>query len=183
MRQSRIARRYAEALMLAAEEQSKAPRIAEDLRQLQRTIRESKEFHLFLKSPVIKREKKREVMRDLFAGSVDGITQQFFDLLAEKGREDVLPEIIEAFFRLEDERQGIVEVGVSAAVDLTAEQEQQLRTQFEGLTGKKIRIAFRRDPALVGGFVARVGDTVFDGSVKRQLQRLREQFVAPVQTN
>ena len=100
----------------------------------------------------------------------------FLNLLTEKGREDILPVIIQEFFHLRDEMLGIVTVEVKAATEFGKEQEAELQKRFEGYSKKKARITYSLDKQLKGGFVARIGDTVFDGSIKRQLELLREQF-------
>jgi F-type H+-transporting ATPase subunit delta len=183
MSQTRVSRRYAEALLSAAEEQRKREVVAVDLRQIKSVVASSREFRLFLKSPVIKREKKRTIMESLFSDKIDPLTIRFLKLLAEKGREDVLAEIIGEYFSLEDERNGIMEVRVRSAVELSKEQATALQSRFEALTGKQIRIVQAKDGSLIGGVVARVGDTVFDGSIKRQLELLRDRFVRTPQNN
>ena len=181
MTPTRLARRYAEALMGAAEDEKQVPAVAADLRQLDTLIAQSRDLRRFLQSPAIKKEKKQEVLRTLFEGKVHPLTARFMNLLAEKGREEVFSLIIREFFRLEDERNGVVEVELRAASPLTADQSTELLRRFESLSKKKVRIALKADPSLRGGFVARLGDTVYDGSVRRQLEILRERFarVAP----
>ena len=176
MTNTRVARRYAEALIALAEEQKIIERVVQDLEILRSTARESKEFFLFLKSPVINKEKKREILDALFAKKLQPPTMLFIHLLAEKGREDVLLTIIEQFLVLRDDRLGIVPVDVKSATDLGKEQNAEMQRRFEGYTKKKVRISHKLEPDLKGGFVARVGDTVFDGSIKRQLELMREQF-------
>lgn len=183
MKQTRAARRYAQALMDLAEETKSLDRITEDLQFLRRMMRESRDFIVFLKSPIIKKERKRQIMTELFAKQISGETLSFVDLLAEKGREDILDQIIEQFFILHDERLGIVALDVRAAVEFDADQRRRLEQRFEQLTKKKIRMAISLDKQLRGGFVARVGDTVYDGSVKRQLELLREKFAEGVVHN
>jgi F-type H+-transporting ATPase subunit delta len=97
-------------------------------------------------------------------------------LLIEKDREDVLPSIIEAFFQLQDEMLGIVHVRVTTAAELSQQQTEQLKQRFEAYSKKKVFIDQSVDKQLIGGFIARIGDTVFDGSVKQQLELLRERF-------
>ncbi|MBM4159726.1 MAG: ATP synthase F1 subunit delta [Ignavibacteria bacterium] len=176
----RIARRYAEAVMDLAAERDQMDRLGRDLELLQQAIKESREFVAFLKSPVISKEKKQAVLAELFRSRVSDETISFLNLLTAKSREDVLPETIEEFFRLRDERQGIVGVEVRAASELTPDQRQGIQRRFEAITQKKIRIAFVADARVCGGFVAKVGDTVYDGSVRRQLELLRERFVEEI---
>jgi F-type H+-transporting ATPase subunit delta len=104
-------------------------------------------------------------------------------LLAEKGRESSLPEIIETFFLLRDEKLGIMNVHVKTAVEFTRQQKNELEKHFELSSKKKVQVDVQVDPALIGGFVARMGDTLFDGSIKRQLELLRQRFAEHVGVN
>jgi F-type H+-transporting ATPase subunit delta len=176
----RIANRYAEALMTAAEERHVLKNVGDDLAEIQQTLKGSREFQLFLKSPVIKKEKKRQVVEAVFGKSVQPLTLQFLSLLLEKEREDVLASIIEAFFRMQDEALGIVNVHVNAATELSSQQLAQLERRFETYSNKKVRIDVNLNSQLIGGFIARIGDTMFDGSVKRQLELLRMKFAEEV---
>jgi F-type H+-transporting ATPase subunit delta len=172
----RTANRYAEALMTTAEELHVLEGVSDDFSVLRRIINESHEFQLFLKSPVLKKEKKQQVFETTFGKAIQPLTLKFLSLLAEKGREDILLNIIEAFFRLQDETLGIVNVHVKAATELSAQQTTQLEQRFEAYSKKKVRVEVSLDPKLIGGFIARIGDTMFDGSVKRQLELLRKRF-------
>lgn len=176
MRNVRVARRYAQAMMDLAAEQKTLDRLSDDFAILQRAVQESREFVAFLKSPVIGAEKKKSVLRGMFQSKLSVSALDFLEMIAEKKREDVLGQIIEEFFNLRDERMGIVNVDVRAAVDLSGDQHRQIEKRFESITRKKVRISFSLDKRLKGGFIARVGDTVYDGSIRRQLELLRERF-------
>jgi F-type H+-transporting ATPase subunit delta len=172
----RTAHRYAAALMATADEQKALKKVSKDLRAIHSLIGESHEFQLFLKSPIIKKEKKRQVLEVLFEKTVQPLTLQFLSLLAEKGREDILLDIIETFFQLEDEAMGLVKVQVKAASSLSKKQLTALEERFAAYTKKNVELTVAEDEQLIGGFIARIGDTVFDGSVKRQLELLRKRF-------
>lgn len=176
----RIANRYAEALMTTAEELRILKHVSDDFTVIRRIIKESHEFQLFLKSPIVKKEKKQQVFEATFGKTIQPLTLKFLSLLAEKGREDILLNIIEAFFRLQDETLGIVNVHVKAAAELSAQQIAQLEQRFEAYAKKKVRIDVSFDSKLIGGFIARIGDTMFDGSVKRQLELLRKRFAEEI---
>jgi F-type H+-transporting ATPase subunit delta len=176
MSNQRTAHRYAEALMTTAEDLHVLQNVSDDLSRVRLIIRESHEFQLFLKSPVIKKEKKQQVLEATFAKTIQPLTLNFILLLTEKGREDILLNIIEAFFRLQDEALGIVNIHVKAAAEFSAQQTAQLTQQFEMYSKKKVRVDIHVEPQLIGGFVARVEDTMFDGSVKRQLELLGERL-------
>jgi F-type H+-transporting ATPase subunit delta len=179
----RVARRYAEAALELAEEQKKGERIAGDLELVAKAIRESREFLALLKSPVLTKEKKRTVISAVFKSRLSSFSLGFLNLVLDKGREDLLGDIIQEFFRLRDERLGIAVLEVRAATELTKTQQQAIVKRFEEITRKKVRASFSIDKDLKGGFVARVGDTVYDGSVQRQLQLLRERFAEGVGSN
>ena len=176
----RTANRYAEALMITAEELHVLKDVSDDFIVLQRIINESHEFQLFLKSPILKKEKKQQVFETTFGKAIQPLMLKFLSLLVEKRREDILLSIIGAFFRLQDETLGIVNVHVKAAAELSAQQTAQLEQRFEAYSKKKVRVDVSLDPKLIGGFIARIGDTMFDGSVKRQLELLRKRFAEEI---
>ena len=179
----RVARRYAEAAWELAEEQKQGERLAADLEVVWKAIKESREFLAMLKSPVISKEKKRIVVTEAFKSRVCALSFNFLTMIIEKGREDVLGDIIGEFFKLRDDRLGIVTLDVRAATELSKSQQQAIVQRFEEITQKKIRVAFSIDKQLKGGFVARIGDTVYDGSVQRQLELLRQRFAEGVGRN
>jgi len=176
----RIANRYAEALMTTAEELHILKNVSDDLTLIHRIIKESHEFQVFLKSPVVKMEKKQQVFETTFGKSVQPLTLNFLSLLAEKGRLDLLLNIVEAFFHLQDEALGIINVHVKAAAELSAQQTTELVQRFEAYSKKQVRVDVSLDSKLIGGFIARIGDTMFDGSVKRQLELLRKKFAEEI---
>ncbi len=174
----RVARRYALALIDLAEEASQLDTVRKDMELVLQTVKRSRDLQLFLESPIIREDKKKQILSELFKGKISAMTTKFLELLAEKNREGLLPEIIGQFRELHNERLGIVEVLVTSAVKLTKTQQQELERQLEQYTNKKVTAKYGIDPVLKGGFVARIGDTVLDASVKRQLELLREKFVS-----
>lgn len=173
----RIANRYAEALMITAEDSRVLKKISDDFILLWKIINESNEFKLFLKSPVIKKDKKQEVFKSMFGGMIHPLTLQFLCFLSDKRRENVLLDTIDAFFHLLDDRSGIVDVHITAASKLTEQQFARFEKRFAELSKKKVRLRVDVDSQLLGGFIARMGDTMYDGSVKRQLELLHHRFV------
>lgn len=176
MTSTRVARRYAEALMFSAEDQGHLDRVVEDAGILVQFLRESRDLRLFLHNPVIRKERKIEILESIFADRMSASTMLFLTQLVERGREELLSGILDQFFALHDDKLGIVNLSLHSAVDLTKKQEKAIQEKFEALTKKKIRLAVSTDPSLKGGCVARVGDTVYDSSVKRALEVLRDQF-------
>jgi F-type H+-transporting ATPase subunit delta len=102
--------------------------------------------------------------------------QDFLGLVAERGRVDHLDEIVAAYRALADEDLGQARAEVRTAVALTEEAKRQLAARLERAVGKRILLEERVDPTLLGGFVARVGSLILDGSLDGQLRRLRERL-------
>ena len=85
-------------------------------------------------------------------------------------------EMLEAFRRGVRDRLGIVEVGVTTSTEIDQPLRDQLARALEQLSGKRVQLHFRTDPHILGGVITRVGDTIYDGSVRQQLQRMRERL-------
>lgn len=151
-------------------------RLTQDMQNFKETIEQSPEFRNFLINPVIKEEQKKKILKSMFEKKVSAETVQFLDFLCQKRRENILGEIVEAFLDLRNEQLGLVNAEVVSVVDLRAEQIEALKTKLKTLTGKTPQLTFRKDPSLIGGFLVHVEDTVIDGSVRRQLEKLREGF-------
>lgn len=177
MSEFRAAYRYALALIGVAQEMEKLDDVDRDLLFIEKLTKGSTEFNLFLKSPVVKEEKKKRILREILEGNVGDLTMKFVTLLASKSREQLLPEIIRQFARLRDDRLGILNVAAQTAVRFTPAQEENLVRQLEGATKKHIRITYNVDPSLKGGFIVQHDDTVWDASVRHQLEILRQRLV------
>ncbi len=169
----RVATRYASALMELTNEQKKSDAIAEDLLIVKNAIDSSRELRNVLASPIVAKDKKQAIIRDIFKKKIGEVVLGYIQEIVIKGRENVLSEILAQYFVLRDEQMGIVRVSVKTSVEFSAKQENDLVKQLEAMTKKKVEIAFSLDKTIKGGFVARVGDTVLDGSIKRQLEILK----------
>ena len=173
---ARIASRFAVAILDAIPEGTDREAFFQDLDDVRRSVRQSRELHLFFQSPVIPEKRKREAIDALFADRIGGYALGVLRFLVEKEREEFLVEIIDAVFDLRRQREGILATRVHSAVELTAEQRAALQSALERASGKRVEAEYARDAELMGGLTVRLGDTVYDGSVRRQLARLRERF-------
>ena len=178
MKNIRAAKRYAQALMSVAEDLKLVDQTASDLETIDGLLKSSKELRLLVASPIVSMKKKEEIFDAVFASRVGASTLSFLQLLVSKKRESSLPEIIEQFNALRDEKLGLVTVEVKSAVEFTPPQEQSLQVKLEQYTKKKVRVRFSLDTQIKGGLMVKIGDTVLDASIRRQLERLRERFVA-----
>lgn len=169
----RVAHRYASALMALTNEQKKPDAIADDLMVVLHAVDASRELRSMLASPVVNTEKKRSIVRDIFKKKIGDLVLLYLDAIVRKGRENLLHDILKQYFILRDIDLGIVRVAVKTSVDFSPKQEKDLQKQLEGMTKKKVEITYSVDKNIKGGFVARLNDTVLDGSVQRQLELLK----------
>ena len=173
MRDIRIAKPYAQALYDAAAEQDALDRIVGDANQVVDLAQESEDFEQFLTNPILSPQFKSEMFQQLLYEAVHPLTLNFLLLLASKQRERFLVAILQAFLKLVDLKAGRVVAQVTSAVPLSDAQQTSLVKQLSDYSGAEVRLDLSEDTAIKGGIIVRLGDTVFDGSVATQLQRLR----------
>ena len=173
MRDIRIAKPYAQALYDAAAEQDALDRIVGDANQVVDLAHESEDFEQFLTNPILSPQFKSEMFQQLLSEAVHPLTLNFLLLLASKQRERFLVAILLAFLKLVDLKAGRVVAQVTSAVPLSDAQQTSLVKQLSDYSGAEVRLELSEDTAIKGGIIVRLGDTVFDGSVATQLQRLR----------
>ncbi len=176
MKGSTAAKRYAGALLGLATEMKKVEQVAADLQVVHAAVSGSRELKLFFKSPIIDHFKKRALVEALFKNNVSTFTLNFLTLLVDKGRESLADQIAIEFASQLDDMLGIVHAELRAPYEFTASDSSKVKAKLENLTNKKVRISFSLDNSLVGGFLAKIGDTVYDGSIRRQLEMLKDQL-------
>jgi F-type H+-transporting ATPase subunit delta len=108
------------------------------------------------------------------AMKVSELMANFFNLVAQKGRADVLPDIAETFQALVDDERNVCQGTVVTATKISAKLNDKIKATLEKITGKQVVVTNEIDPSIIGGIVARVGDLLLDGSIKTQLQDLKE---------
>jgi F-type H+-transporting ATPase subunit delta len=177
MATSRVAHRYAKAIIEIAREQGSFDQVTEDIRTIRFAINHSADLRSFLATPVIDVHSKARVLESIFQGKIGPITGRFLSLLALKGRTQDLPDIIDAYQHLVDESQNIVAAKVTTAVPLNEAQRVSVEERIKALSGHMVRAEYQVDPALIGGFQVRFEDKMIDASIRHQLERLRESFV------
>jgi F-type H+-transporting ATPase subunit delta len=180
MSNSRVAYRYALAVIGVAEEVKHLDEVYRDFQLIEKMLTDVREFSLFLKSPVISSQKKKHIITDLLKTRVSDLTLRFVLLLNTKDREGFLPEVIREFYTLRDKRLGILQVITRTTVPFTPAQKEQLVRKLTDTTKKKVEIDFTVDPSLRGGFTVQFEDTVWDASVKRQLELIEQKFIEGV---
>ena len=172
-----LARRYAKAIFAIGVAQNSLDRIGADLRTFAAAMKESRELGATLESPAIRRTERRKVL-DAIATRIGAqpVTKNFLNLLLDGERIVTLPAIARELDAMIEAKAGRVAAEVVSAKPLDPAQLSQITAALEKLSGKKVNIAKREDPELLGGVVAKVGDVVYDGSLRTQLRTLRDEL-------
>lgn len=169
-----VARRYAAALYEEASARDVVERIDEDIDMLRKSLKGSRELVQFFESPLISVDRKHAIIDRLFEERVHELTVKLLHLLVRKGRDEVTPTLARAYREMRDKQEGIVEASVRLATSLSEDERNTLASKLQELTGQKVRLNTTVDEDLLGGLMVRIGDTVYDGSVRHQLERLRD---------
>lgn len=170
---------YANALADIALEQGAAEPVLKQLRDFNAAYQESAELRNFLASPAVDREAKHGVIEKLAARlGASKIIRNFLFIMIDNQRTMLLPQMQESLQLVLQQRQGVAEANVVSATTLTDAQKTQLQQTFEKLTGKKIQAKYSQDPALLGGALVRIGDTIYDGSLRNRLNQMRARLAA-----
>lgn len=177
MASSKVAIRYAQSFLDTSIEKNILAKIAEDFELVARTLSKSYDLLRAVKSPVIKAETKKSVLSEVFGELISKDSLDYLNFVIDKNREEILPEILEKFDSLKNEKLGIVKVDVTTAFDFTSEQRNHLQQQFESYLKKKARLTYKVDSNIIGGFIAKVGDTVYNASMVHQLGLLKKEFL------
>lgn len=169
-----IAQHYADALAEVAISEKTADKVRRELRDFLALLRESAQLGVLLGSPAVSRANKHAVAQALVERMGASRTlRNFLFVVIDQRRMALLPEIQEAFEAKLDELEGVARADVTSARELSERERKQLRTVLERLSGRRVEANYELDPKLIAGAVVRVGSTIYDGSVRTQLERLR----------
>lgn len=172
-----LARRYARAILAIGLEHKNLDKLGADLRALAGAMKTSAELVSVLTNPAIRRADRKKVLEALLGRiAAAPASRSLLLLLLDGERLGSLAAISREVDAMIEARAGRVTAEVASAQPLSAAQAAQLTATLEKLSGKKIDLVKREDPALLGGVVAKVGDVVYDGSLRTQLRALRDQL-------
>ena len=168
-----IARRYATALADVVIEKGEASEVQAELREWEAMVSQAPELREVFANPTIPHDQKRAVLIELIRRTkVRPTTANFLQLLLKNQRLTELPEINARFEQILDERAGVVAAQVITARAISSDIRETIQSKLKGLTGKKVRVDFQTDADIIGGLVTRIGSTVYDGSIRTQLELL-----------
>ena len=175
-----VAMRYARALLEVSQQQAKPERIEQELEAFHELLGQHATLKAVLVNPAVPPARKRGLVADLLthAEGVSDVTNRLLTLLAERNRLVLLGEILEAYrSRLMDLR-GVVHARLTTAEPLAPKRAEEIRQRLSSAMGKEVTIERSVDAAVIGGLVTQIGSTVYDGSVARHLERLKQRFLS-----
>ena len=167
-----IARVYAEALFELAEEQQLTPVVRDQITALARLVRDHPDFAVFLETPALSRNRKIEALIRIFDDRVHPLVMDFLKVVADKQRLNLFGEIEHAYIELDDQKAGRVRGLLTTAVELAAPELNRLNEQINRALHKNATLQVRIDPAILGGFMLNIENTVVDASVQGRLDQM-----------
>ncbi len=177
MADSRAASRYVRSLLGLAVEKNALDAVHQDMLLFSKICDENRAFELMLRNPIIKHDKKRDILEKLFKGKVHNLTMSILDILTRKNREPLLPAIAREFHTAYNTFKGIGKATITTAVPL----DDELRTEFENMVKQlsakdQVELTETIDKELIGGFILNVGDRQIDASIRNKLKTLKVKF-------
>ena len=172
-----MARRYATALADVVTARGGAQEVQRELIAWEMMMQSNEQLLEVFRNPTIPYEQKRKVLNALISRAlVRPTTANFLQVLLQNQRLADLNEVNKRFAQILDERSGVVSAEVTTARPIPQTSQDALRAKLTALTGKDVRLSFATDEELIGGIVTRIGSTIYDGSVRNQLQQVKERM-------
>ena len=175
MKSSKSAGRYAQALLDLAIEQGSLDAVAADMKNLTVVCAENRDLELMLLSPIVKADKKIDVLKAIF-GDFNKLSTMFVELIVNHGREANLPQIAFAFDGLLKAYKGIVPVTLVSAKKLDEGVKKTILSKVEGVAKGTLEVSEMIDESIIGGFIVKMGDQQIDASVISQLGKLKQRL-------
>jgi F-type H+-transporting ATPase subunit delta len=172
----RLVHGYAQALFAVAEAEGELEQVEDELYRFGKAMERSPELRDALTDSALPADRKRALLEELLGDKASPHTLNLLAFLVEQGRARDLPRIVAALAEVAAERRRKAVAEVRTAVPINQRQRKQLADALSKATGKDIELKVLVDPSVIGGVVARVGDEVFDGSVRRKLEIAREEL-------
>jgi F-type H+-transporting ATPase subunit delta len=170
-----IARRYAKALVQLGAEEGAVEKFNSELTAVNAVLADNPALNSIFRSPAYGIEAKRAILRDIIGKlELSGTVANFLQLILDRNRLAFLPQIAESFSAFADDLSGVIRPTLSSGLPLDGSQVGEIKAALEKSTGKKVVLNVEVDPNLIGGVVTKIGGTVYDGSVRTQLNRIED---------
>ena len=170
------ASRYAKSLMDLAVESNQLDAVRGDMKVVREICSQNSDFVLFLRSPIIKTDKKIEVLKALFEGKISPLSLSFLNLVTSKNREAYVQEITRAFDELYKANKNIFTATVTSAKGLDSVSKQKVLDLIKSQMNGEVELLEKVDSSTIGGFILKIGDRQIDKTVSRQLSNLKKEL-------
>jgi F-type H+-transporting ATPase subunit delta len=169
----KIVEPYAEALLELANSNESLKETTNDMNIVSQFLVNSTDLKKFLGNPLITREAKKNVIKDILGEQVNAKTLTFLMLLVDRGRISLLDTIAQRFLELSYKNERIEIAKITSSIQLSAEQQKNIAEKLKTITGaKQIKLALKVDPTLIGGFTVEIGSKLIDTSIRGQLRQI-----------
>ena len=175
MKGTKVAARYAKALLELAVERKTVDSVLGDMQFLLQVNNEARDFELLIASPIVKADKKLEIFKQVFE-QFEELTMSFVELITKNGREAYLPAIAEAFEAQVKEHKGILPMTLVSAAALDAKTKDAIVAKVQSGVNGTLEITEVIDEELIGGFMVKMGDVQIDASVASQFNNLKQRL-------
>lgn len=171
------ASRYVKSLLSLAVEKGVLEEVHKDMQMFSEIATSNRDFALMLKNPIIRHDKKRDILEAVFKGKVNPLTMAILDILTRKNREPILPAIAKEFHNAYNVYKGIEAASITTAVPLDAELRAEIISLVKKIGAKDtVELVEKVDSEMIGGFVLNVKDKQVDASIKNKLKAMKLQF-------
>ncbi|PGS52707.1 F0F1 ATP synthase subunit delta [Bacillus sp. AFS041924] len=173
-----VAKRYANALFELATEQNLVETVEHDLQVVKKEYVGNLELNKFIQHPGVTKESKKSVLNDTFA-SISETVLNLVCLLVDRGRVSIIPNLVTEYVKIANETRNIADATVYSVTAMSSKELDKIGALFASKLGKNsIRLKNEIDPSLIGGYKVRVGNRIFDGSLKNKLVRIERELIA-----
>ena len=180
MNESTIGRNYAEALIILARKTDEVEEYGALLNAIAVAMNEDQTLRTFLESPKLSASHKIEILEKALGRRVPKLFLRYLETVIQKRRQMLIPEIASEYQTLVDAAENRLHANVTVARDTSEPEREALARQLSRLFGKRVVPHITTNPAIIGGLIVKVGDTVMDGSVRRRLSVLKQRMLSTV---
>lgn len=173
---TKLATRYAKSLLLLAVERGEVEQVFADMKLVSETCDHNKELQILLRSPIIKTDKKKSILREIFSAHIGKTSMAFIEIISNKRREYFLEHIADEFIIQYKENKHIATATVTSAFPLDASMKEKILALVRKGSQQEVDLIEKIDEKLIGGFILRIGDEQIDSSIQRRLNDLKKNF-------
>ncbi|MBI5328147.1 MAG: ATP synthase F1 subunit delta [Deltaproteobacteria bacterium] len=181
MKKDAAAKKYAKALIEIGQDENRYREIGKELRNISAVFADNPELKRFAINPMYKLEDRQGLVEKVADTiEISPLVKKFLSVLVETRGIGIVEDISSSYSKMEDELSDRVKVTIESAIDLDEGRLKEIQKRLHEITRKEVAIVIEKNQALIGGLVFKIGNTIFDGSIKNQLQRVKEKIIQGV---